>query len=176
MNIKDVYIVVTGVPGFPPCARSGYSTHRTRGEPENTFQLQIFANQIDRNTGTIHRFTLRGKKADRPPISAHLERSCCIHHHDTGFHGYMPYSVSHLHPELSSAFLHLSRFYGTKELLSSVDTCLHLCWLPKCVCPGIHVEVGRQIQQLVLLFYLVSERLSLFSFRLEPEIPGFSHL
>ena len=44
------------------------------------------------------------------------------------------------------------------------------------MCPGIYVEVGRQIQQLVLLFYFVSERLSLFSFRLDPEIPVFSHL
>lgn len=44
------------------------------------------------------------------------------------------------------------------------------------MCPGIYVEVGRQIQQLVLLFYLVSERLSLFSFRLDPELPVLFHL
>lgn len=37
----------------------------------------------------------------------------------------------------------------------------------------MHVEVRRQIQQLVLTFYLVSERLSLF---LSPSSLGFSHL
>lgn len=43
------------------------------------------------------------------------------------------------------------------------------------VCHEIQVEVRRQIQQWVPLFYLVSDRLSLFSFGLDPKFPVFSH-